>query len=140
MPNHLHCLLLPTRPEKSLNKLVSEGKRFMAYGIVNSLKKLNKHNLLNQLREGVQENEMKKGKQHQVFKLSFNAKVCFDEKMIEQKLDYIHHNPVSGKWSLVDDYVKYKHSSAVYYELNFKNKYITHYKDIIIKSSESLSR
>lgn len=39
MPNHLHCLLFPARADKSLNKLVSEGKRFMSYAIVNGLKK-----------------------------------------------------------------------------------------------------
>ena len=31
-------------------------------------------------------------------------------------LDYIHHNPVNGKWSLVEDYVDYPYSSARYYE------------------------
>ena len=32
-------------------------------------------------------------------------------------LDYIHHNPVSGKWSLVNDFAEYEHSSASFYEL-----------------------
>jgi hypothetical protein len=54
---------------------------------------------------------------HQVFRLSFDARICANEKMVEQKLDYIHHNPVRGKWNLVDDFVKYPHSSAAFYEL-----------------------
>ena len=132
MPNHLHCLLFPTNLERPLNKSVSEGKRFIAYAIIKKLKKLEKFETLKQLAAGVQENERKKGKRHQVFRLSFDGRKCFDEKMVEQKIDYIHHNPVSGKWNLVDDFVDYPHSSAAYYELGKENKYITHYKDLII--------
>ncbi len=130
MPNHIHILLHPTNSKKILNDLVSEGKRFMAYSIVGKLKKLEKSKLLEQLADGVQENEKKKGKKHQVFRLSFDARECFTEKMLEQKLDYIHHNPVKGKWSLADDFTDYKHSSAAFYELAVDNDYITHYKEL----------
>jgi REP element-mobilizing transposase RayT len=47
MPNHLHTLIHYMNEEKSLNKIVGEGKRFMAYAIVNKLKRFNKINLLN---------------------------------------------------------------------------------------------
>jgi hypothetical protein len=30
-------------------------------------------------------------------------------------LDYIHHNPVKGKWNLVEDYTLYPYSSAGYF-------------------------
>jgi len=60
--------------------------------------------------------------------------------MVWQKLDYIHRNPVSGKWSLVDDYTKYVHSSAGYYELGISGKFdVTHYKDIDGKEEWSSS-
>ena len=130
MPNHLHCLLYPTNREKPLNKLVSEGKRFMAYAIIKKLRTFGKLEMLRTLEEGVQENEKKKGKKHQVFRLSFDARKCLEEKMVEQKLDYIHLNSVSGKWKLVDDFVNYKHSSAAYYELGLENKFVTHYKNV----------
>ena len=130
MPNHLHCLLFPTHKEKSLNKLVSAGKRFMAYSIVNRLGQLNKKDLLGRLARGVQENEKAKGKKHQIFRPSFDGRACFDEAMVEQKLIYIHHNPVSGKWNLVNDFVEYEHSSAAFYELEIENKYVTHYKEL----------
>lgn len=74
--------------------MVGEGKRFMAYDIVNALQKLGKHVLLSILQKGVERKEKQKGKLHQVFRLSFDARKCFSEKMVEQKLDYIHHNPV----------------------------------------------
>ncbi|UII19885.1 hypothetical protein [Fulvivirga ligni] len=130
MPNHLHCLLNPTAPEKHLNILISEGKRFMAYAIVKGIKARGDISLLKILESGVQDNERKKGKKHQVFRLSFDARKCYDRQMLEQKLDYIHHNPVAGKWSLVEDYATYGHSSAAYYELGLENKYVTNYKDL----------
>src|SRR5687767_10869638 len=39
MPNHFHVLLFPPHSGTSLNLLVGECKRFMAYDIVNSLKR-----------------------------------------------------------------------------------------------------
>ncbi len=131
MPNHFHVLLYPTHSGSSLNLMIGECKRFMAYDIVNSLKKQNKILLLNQMQHGVQRVEKSRGKIHQVFHLSFDARKCFSQKMVEQKLDYIHHNPVRGTWRLVEDFTQYEHSSAGFYELdvvgNFK---VTHYKDL----------
>lgn len=131
MPNHIHCLLFPTNKKRELNKLISEGKRFIAYGIVKRLKQKGKEGLLKLLSEGVQKTERAKGKKHQVFRLSFDAKLCIDETMIEQKLDYTHRNPVSGRWNLVDDFTEYHHSSAAFYELEKTNEYLTHYKEIL---------
>jgi len=142
MPNHLHVLLFPTQAEKSLNKLVGEGKRFMAYDIVKKLKEQGKIAMLKKLEEGVDENEKKKGKRHQVFRLSFDARKCFSEKMIEQKLDYIHHNPVSGKWNLVNDFAAYEHSSAGFYETENKGLgEVVDYKELdrVVVASESSS-
>ena len=34
-----------------------------------------------------------------------------------QKINYIHNNPVSGKWMLAKDFVAYEHSSASFYEI-----------------------
>ena len=35
----------------------------------------------------------------------------------EDKLEYIHMNPLQEHWSLVDSPEKYRYSSAAYYEL-----------------------
>jgi hypothetical protein len=115
-----------------LNRLIATGKRFMAYDIVNRLKDLGKENLLRELADGVRTNEELKGKKHQVFRLSFDARQCFDQKMVEQKLNYIHKNPVKGKWNLVDDFVLYPHSSAGFYLLGQTDPKVSivHYKDL----------
>lgn len=39
MPNHLHVLIYYNNPHRSINKVVGEGKRFMTYNIVKSLRK-----------------------------------------------------------------------------------------------------
>ncbi|MDQ3392983.1 MAG: hypothetical protein M3512_02525 [Bacteroidota bacterium] len=40
----------------------------------------------------------------------------YSGEVIEQKLDYIHNNPVIGKWNLVQDLSGYKYSSNRFYE------------------------
>ena len=131
MPNHLHALLFPMHAGVSLNKIIGDGKRFMAYDIVRRIKSLNKSSLLTILKEGVPRHEKRKGKLHQVFEPSFDARKCFSEKMLEQKLEYIHHNPVKGKWSLVVDFVNYQHSSAAFYEQEIPGQApLVHYKNL----------
>ncbi len=100
----------------AIHKVISESKRFLAYEIIKRLKKKSKEDLLKILSLGIQENEPQKGKKHQVFRLSFDVKVL-DEKGLERVLDYVHHNSVSGKWNLVEDYANYRYSSAGYYVL-----------------------
>ena len=116
----------------------------MAYEMIKRLKCTGKEELLNTLTKGVSESERKKGKKHQVFRLSFDARKCYDTKMIEQKLDYLHHNPMSGKWRLGNNHLDYIHSSAGFYEKGIKGLYeVIHYKDIgesLIESESSGER
>ncbi len=130
MPNHLHLLLHISENSKGLNKLVANGKRFLAYEIIKKLNAVNELAILNILAAGVQLKERSKGKKHQVFRLSFDAKEITTEKSLIEILDYIHYNPVQKKWRLVDDYVEYPHSSATFYEKNHEGIYeVSHYKD-----------
>lgn len=55
-----------------------------------------------------------------MFKESFDAKDCRSSEFIFQKLAYIHKNPVSKKWQLVNDYTQYEYSSASFYEKGIK--------------------
>ncbi|HVS92941.1 MAG TPA: transposase [Mucilaginibacter sp.] len=117
MPNHTHLLLqLPTGSTVDLNKLMSNGKRFMAYEMVQRLGKINRHDILIKLSSACSPRERAKGQKHKMFEKSFDAKSVYSLDFLNQKLDYIHHNPVRGKWSLCDDFVDYPHSSAAFYE------------------------
>ena len=131
MPNHIHCILYFPEPGFDLNKIIGNGKRFMAYEIIARLKNTQQNQMLFTLSNAVTANEKKKGQLHRVFKNSFDAKAIFSEKFLLQKINYIHHNPVSGKWVLANDFVLYEHSSASFYEdgkaIHFTPK---HFRDI----------
>ena len=136
MPNHLHLIVYYESEDHTLNKIIGESKRFLAYEIVKRLKKKGKKYLLDVLKQGVQSNERAKGKIHQVFRLSFDAK-SLGEKDVEEVLDYIHRNPVSGVWRLVDDYTEYTYSSAGYYEAGLRSFYKLHDFRKVSESSPS---
>jgi REP element-mobilizing transposase RayT len=85
MPNHLHCMLYLPKEAPELYKIISNTKRFMAYEIIKRLKAGKKESLLEKLEEGVKVKEGKKGKLHQVFKESFDAKECFNQNFIITK-------------------------------------------------------
>jgi len=131
MPNHLHCILYFQEPGFNLNTIMGNGKRFMAYTIINILQQQNNAALLHMLATAVTEREKKKGQLHKVFIDSFDAKAIFSEKFLQQKINYIHSNPVRGKWNLVNDFSDYQHSSASFYETGItKNFTPLHYRDI----------
>ena len=69
--------------------------------------------------------ERKKKQRHKVFEESFDAKECQSMKFILEKIKYIHHNPVSKRWELVNDFTDYEYSSASFYEKGIK-KYEKH--------------
>ena len=114
MPNHLHVLIDFGIYTKSINTIVSNGKRFMAYEIVKRLKKQNGAEILLCLSEAVTKSDKDKGKLHQVFE-SCDCKEITSQYFFIQKLSYIHNNPCSGAWKLVENPVDYVHSSAKFY-------------------------
>ena len=116
MPNHVHALLYFPEMWASLNSIIGNVKRFMAYDIISRLEENKEIQLLEELYGFVTKNERNKGQRHKVFEDSFDAKECRTRKFIMQKLDYIHKNPVSKRWQLVREYTEYEHSSAAYYE------------------------
>ena len=105
----------------SLQSIVSNGKRFLAYQIIKRLERLEQMELLNRLQSEVKVMEKNKGQRHKVFESSFDAQECYWRKFIEQKLNYIHHNPVSKKWRLVSDFRDYEYSSASFYDQGIKH-------------------
>jgi REP element-mobilizing transposase RayT len=68
MPNHLHCILFFPTADFSLNKIISNAKRFMAYEIIKRLKETNQADMLQQLKNAVTAKEKSKGQLHKVLK------------------------------------------------------------------------
>jgi REP element-mobilizing transposase RayT len=116
MPNHLHSLIaFRETGGRSINSIVGNGKRFIAYEIVKRLETQKQEFLLKQLESFVSRSDQRRGKIHEVFEPSFDWKECVSEKFIRQKLEYMHNNPCTGKWHLVNEPTEYMHSSAQFY-------------------------
>ncbi|MBK7882992.1 MAG: hypothetical protein IPJ81_03645 [Chitinophagaceae bacterium] len=131
MPNHVHALIAFADTGKKINTIIGNGKRFMAYEIIERLKAQNENALLQQLAAAVEKTRRLANKQHEVWELSFNWKECHSNKIITQKLNYMHNNPCTGKWQLVPTPVDYLHSSAAFY-ITGENKYypVTNYQEL----------
>jgi putative transposase len=131
MPNHLHSILHFPDENFELDKTIGNAKRFMAYEIIERLQLQNHTAILKLLSDSVSNRERKKGQLHKVFEDSFDAKSIYTEKIMHQKIDYIHNNPISGKWNLAKDITEYEHSSASFYELGIIKRFKpTHYLDV----------
>ena len=131
MPNHVH-VILHLNNLNSLNTIISNGKRFIAYEIIKRLKSQNKNDVIMKLNLACSNQEKKKGQLHKVFEPSFDTKAILTNSFLIQKLDYIHHNPVAGKWNLVDSFNDYEYSSVCFYEKNLDHEKvkIKHYLDL----------
>jgi hypothetical protein len=77
----------------------------------------------------------RKKKKHNVFRPSEDIKEIMTEKFMRQKLNYMHKNPVSGKWKLAENYLYYIHSSARFYELGEEGVFHVYHYSIIPQSS-----
>lgn len=131
MPNHVHCILFFPNGNYDLSKIIANGKRFIAYEIVRRLEQKGCNNILMQLKEGVSEKQPGKGQRHKVFEESFDAKPVYHRKFPEQKINYIHLNPVRGKWRLVEHWEDYEHSSAGYYVKNKAKEFTSvHFEEL----------
>ncbi len=77
MPNHVHFLIGFVNTGKSINARIGTLKRFMAYAIVERLRNAGRVDTLKILTEGVNDTDKKRGKLHEVFEPSFDAKKMF---------------------------------------------------------------
>jgi REP element-mobilizing transposase RayT len=130
MPNHVHAIIVLENSAQTINSVVSNGKRFMAYEIIKRLESRSNTNILFELTKDLTDAEKKKGQLHHVFEPSFDVKVCKTIDFIEQKLKYIHNNPCSKKWMLANESIEYKHSSMRFYQEfdRNSNSKLTNYK------------
>ena len=131
MPNHVHSIIAFSNSGKDINKIIGNGKRFIAYGIVERLEQNKQQDVLIKLQQGVNYSDLRRGKKHEVWEDSFDWKECRSRKMIIQKLDYMHNNPCTGKWHLVESPAEYPHSSAKFYITGERGVYqVTHYMEL----------
>ena len=106
MPNHLHFIW-------QLNKL--NGKEtpkasFMKYTAHSFRRNLKEENKLDLYKVDAA------NKAHEIWQRDSLGIEIYSRDIARQKLDYIHGNPVSGRWLLAKDDISYHYSSARFYE------------------------
>ncbi len=120
MPNHIH---LVWRLEAMNGKEAPHASfhKFTAHVLIQDLKDYFPH-LLKHYR--VEE----KDRTHRVWQRDALAVLIDSRKKAEQTINYIHNNPMAGRWNLSDTPEDYYWSSASYYELE-KDEFgfLTHY-------------
>ena len=115
MPNHVHALISFINAKQSINTIIGNGKRFMAYEIIKRLEANSEAGILQQLSAHVEPIRRANKKLHEVWETSFDWKDCRSNTFVWQKLDYMHSNPCTGKWQLAANPIEYFHSSAKFY-------------------------
>lgn len=108
MENHLH--LVASAPE--LTKTIKEFKSFTARTIIDDLKERNAIALLEKLR--LAKLDHKKKSEYQLWQEGSHPQEIISEKMLIQKIEYIHNNP--PRRGYVDEPKHWRYSSARNYE------------------------
>ena len=131
MPNHVHALIAFRNTGQSINTIIGNGKRFIAYEIIKRLKKQKEDKLLHRLHLSVEAKDLERKKKHEVWEDSFDWKECRTNEYMRQKLDYMHDNPCKGKWDLAQAPIDYEHSSAKFYITGEQSLYhVTNYCEL----------
>jgi hypothetical protein len=102
MPNHLHVLVAFRNTGQPINTIIDNGKRFIAYEIINRLKQQGETKLLHQLNLLVEAKDRERNKKHEVWENSFDWKECRTNRFMKQKLDYMHDNPCRGTMNYLE--------------------------------------
>jgi REP element-mobilizing transposase RayT len=123
MPNHLHVLIAFRNSSQSINTVIGNGKRFMAYSLIERLVAANATATLKEMTDWVNTTDKKRNKKHEVFEPSFDWKECDSQKLIDQKLNYIHWNACKADPPLALYPSNYLHSSAKYYYEHIQGVY-----------------
>ena len=124
MPNHIHILWKINENGKAENVQLKFMK-YTAQQIKFYLERMD-NDLLNKLVVN------KRDRIYQIWQRNPLAFEINNPTTFEQKLDYIHNNPCQGKWMLADEPVKYKYSSAAFYELDDTGfNFLKHYKEFV---------
>jgi len=109
MPNHLHLIFSPLAPQQ-LRTIFRDFHKFTAQQILKILRN-EKSSLLAQLRSN------KTDRKYSVWQSGHMAKEIESASFFEQKLEYIHNNPLQEHWQLSATPEDYLYSSAKDYLL-----------------------
>ena len=108
MPNHIHLIWRIGQNSKREN-VQRDFLKFTSQQIIKDLEK-NHPQVLEKFKVDA------KDRAYQVWARNALSVDLYSRKVLEQKLDYIHNNPVQEKWQLSINAEDYKYSSIRFYE------------------------
>jgi REP element-mobilizing transposase RayT len=113
MPSHLHAVVKPE--EATIAETLQQFGSFTAHEILKKLRTSNQLALLNVFHQ----NRRDQRHEHSIWQ-DIQAKNIYSIDFLQQKLEYIHQNPIAKEWKLVNDRADYPYSSAGYYDYGRK--------------------
>jgi len=108
LENHLHLVA----SSDDINKTMQKFKSYSAYELLQLLQKNNATTLLRQF--AFHKKAYKEESTYQIWEEGFHPKLIQSEKMMFEKINYIHNNPI--KRGYVDEAQHWRYSSARDYE------------------------
>ena len=110
MPDHFHLIT----QSDNLSSIMRSIKSYSAKKIIEELKKNKNENLIKKFI--VNKKQHKTSSTYQIWQEGFHPKIILTGKFLEQKVNYIHYNPVAK--GLVEKPEDWKYSSYSHYYLN----------------------
>ncbi len=111
LPTHLHWIAKPLNQQ--ISPILQQFGSFTAHQILKQLEQDHEVALLNFL----QTQKRDRRRLHSIWQ-DIQAKNIFSDEALNQAMEYLHANPISKKWALVDDRADYCYSTAGYYDRN----------------------
>lgn len=109
MSSHLHMIIKPE--SRTIGDILQEFGSYTAYAILHQLRTDQRNDVLNVFHQQRRDIRHK----YSIWQ-DIQAKNIYSHAFLAQKIDYIHSNPLSKKWKLVDERAGYRYSSACFYE------------------------
>jgi REP element-mobilizing transposase RayT len=113
MPSHLHAIIEPER--SSIGEILQQFGSFTAHEILKKLRADNQKDLLDLFHQKKRDERH----EHSIWQ-DIQAKNVHSMDFLQQKMEYIHQNPVSKEWKLAEDRADYFYSSAGFYDYGRK--------------------
>jgi REP element-mobilizing transposase RayT len=122
MPNHIHAVWKVSE-ELIKSDFQRDMLKFISQTILRDVRKNNPEMITEFLVEA-------KDRQYQIWERNALSVSLLTQGVVEQKIIYIHNNPIHSKWNLAVEPQDYKYSSAKYYyegidEFGFLENYMT---------------
>ena len=123
MPNHLHTVW-KINEELESSDFQRDTLKYISQTMLRELK-IYHPNMHKELYVG------SKDREYQVWERNPLSVPLFTQKVVEQKISYIHNNPVNPRWTLVENQENYKYSSAKFYFKGIEEfGFLEHYMDV----------